>query len=844
VTEFCFSQTPIVRDRFQITQEQITDIVESDGQVKMRLQEQSTLVLFLMMVESHTQGLCCFVFLLTSFFTGTQLSMLVPMSLIVYALLEFKRAPKCYWFCVVVMTQFIMCMKFIYQLRFFCLANDTHNPEFFFYSIQPDARCLYDETLDNKMRSRTDWLFGIYKGGGSFSTLVFMNVLCLICVAIHERAMRRKGVWDLSEHKFDSTLDDYWIHYKQYRRRKFEHDRTGSDYYSILQSYRYRIWRSFPEPITKYYFALCPPNVHIKPDRSSYEDHNILHTLKPGRDYYTQIFCLQFVSILYAGYFFEDLASNIHISSITTALNFDMVLVLFFQTMIAVWDRSAYLLRSLKLKLLLQYFTVVYFNYLIFWKWPKKKAVGFLGNPHLMFYFLLKCAYWLISCFQIRSGYPTFDRHHSRLTRVKGYYRGVVFRIYKAIPFLFELKTLLDWVCTTTALDITELLKVEDMYGTLFIIQCNNIGWKEYRKRGQPMYQCYKIYYGAGIFLLLLALLLGPLFLFSSKNPSYTSNDIEQASVFVQLEGLQDMGTVSIVEITNFAKENVEPHQVHLTNQVDPRSQTVQKVQMNPYADAFWAISPPVERTLINTLHTSTSVALQLKWEFERKGPRGQDQSRSLSTIAPLAGTDAKGTLSEDEKQALLLTLTNGTRYRVSRPIHTYWHFTDNDPYEVYPNGKIATQDLELMFRKEDTDPFGYWSLGNVTNSTHNGIDYVIVLDKYIGQQFLDLSGLHLTSIFALYSVIIFSIGSIVRSQCTNSVKDIPTKDLLGVELLYRLVEAIKLANVQGNLYLEEQLFRVLVRIYRDPNLMIKLTRRRPESEEAVEELAMSPANE
>ena len=43
------------------------------------------------------------------------------------------------------------------------------------------------------------------------------------------------------------------------------------------------------------------------------------------------------------------------------------------------------------------------------------------------------------------------------------------FKIYKAIPFFFEIKTFMDWTFTDTSLDLFQWLKFEDIYGTLFV---------------------------------------------------------------------------------------------------------------------------------------------------------------------------------------------------------------------------------------------------------------------------------------------------------------------------------------------------------------------------------------
>lgn len=52
------------------------------------------------------------------------------------------------------------------------------------------------------------------------------------------------------------------------------------------------------------------------------------------------------------------------------------VAVLFLQILFVVWDRLNFLYRSVLMKVVLQYFQVVFFCYLMFMSWPKVGAAG------------------------------------------------------------------------------------------------------------------------------------------------------------------------------------------------------------------------------------------------------------------------------------------------------------------------------------------------------------------------------------------------------------------------------------------------------------------------------------
>jgi hypothetical protein len=59
--------------------------------------------------------------------------------------------------------------------------------------------------------------------------------------------------------------------------------------------------------------------------------------------------------------------------------------------------------------------------------------------------------------------------------------------------------------------------------------------------------------------------------------------------------------------------------------------------------------------------------------------------------------------------------------------------------------------------------------------------------------------------------------------------------DMNNVDDLQQLCEAIFVARSVGDLLREETMFRVLIRIYRSPEMLIKLTRRKPMPQQQVQ---------
>ena len=87
------------------------------------------------------------------------------------------------------------------------------------------------------------------------------------------------------------------------------------------------------------------------------------------------------------------------------------------------------------------------------------------------------------------------------------------------IPFLYELRALMDWMWTKTSLDIFNWLKMEDIYAHIFLIKCQRVqeGTQVYVS-GEPRRTTEKCLFGGGWLLLIVAVIFAPLVLFALSN--------------------------------------------------------------------------------------------------------------------------------------------------------------------------------------------------------------------------------------------------------------------------------------------------------------------------------------
>jgi hypothetical protein len=51
------------------------------------------------------------------------------------------------------------------------------------------------------------------------------------------------------------------------------------------------------------------------------------------------------------------------------------------------------------------------------------------------------------------------------------------------VPFLLELRALMDWMITDTSLSLSDWLQMEDIYSNIFVLKCFRWGEKVYRRK-------------------------------------------------------------------------------------------------------------------------------------------------------------------------------------------------------------------------------------------------------------------------------------------------------------------------------------------------------------------------
>lgn len=671
-------------------------------------------------IISQMDKICYLLMIINHIVNDNLLSLVFPLTLFLYALLENPIPLKGYWKFIIFYTITIIIIKYLYQLPIFC-----GSPPFTLFFYTGEAACISRGFNEVDLISRIDYIIGIHKFSGNASYPknqgFFVGVICdylvLIFLLFYRFLMEKLGFW---QHiKIEKSLFEIpQFHQKDHSADKFSRKKhqdledNAQDRYAlrmadlleirqeVLEKEKLGVLDRIFKGIKDFGLRVMPnylPGQHeIELIHGENHEKKMVPThctlIKPGKDYYSPAFAVCLLILAYFILFYQKMVGKKESISETLDNNSqfsgDLVLAILLILAWIIFDRVIYNLKkssnksaainknnnnsndsnnnniiskieddgklAIVYKIFIHIMIFVLVHYYLCFGLPIGARTFFCNSPYLVICYLFFTWYLYYSAYQIKFGYPENDTSQIFTTSTDVFTR-LAFKVYRAIPFLTELKAILDWTVIKTSLDLFQWIKLDDAYANLYLCKAEMAVRKE-NKPGTARNFWEKCSNGCCLVILLLLIIIGPILLFSTLNPILETNNVHSGAVTLELFLTQKQGSNATSHINSevfeiFRVENLEINSLDTNvfkklrqsfEGIESDSQNrVQTVTILPYSEKKWDISRPRLQDLQELLaEEKTHVFLTAKWNFLRTHPPGNEVSRGSNTI--LLGEKAK----------------------------------------------------------------------------------------------------------------------------------------------------------------------------------------------------------
>ena len=497
------------------------------GEIQARLLVgDSVFVLFLNLLLVNIDKITYFVFVLNHLSNANVLSLLLPVSIVIYAALEYPTAPSRYWKVMLYYTGLILMLKFLYQLPFFC-----GTPAFNFNNIFSTDDYSCDVYLNDPwtLTKRYDYIIGIVKFTGDSSYPVnrglfrglFWDVAAFMCLVLVRFAMDSAGVWNhvkiYNSFKYVPQLGEPFPNeYKQDPAETPVNAQNGSQVLTSIAEFPRPSVREEMKPIKATLLSFLRNMFTFNSQASGQAA-----IRKPGANYYKYMAPLSLVILLYFIFFYSQMVSSA--TSIADELNQSLfsggvVIALLICILYMLLERvmfisretifkrvienraegdeddddlkgedvkKAILSRGFFTKIVSHYVLVALVNAFFFYAMIRSLSQETHGNYVYIYIGYILCSLYLFfSAEQIRYGYPLVV--DTRFFHSTDDITVLLFKIYRAVPFLYEITSIMDWTASKTSLNLGQWMRVEDAYSNLFLVK-NSMESKKNRSIGIGM---------------------------------------------------------------------------------------------------------------------------------------------------------------------------------------------------------------------------------------------------------------------------------------------------------------------------------------------------------------------
>ncbi|KPU73593.1 uncharacterized protein Dana_GF15505, isoform D [Drosophila ananassae] len=808
---------------------------------------------------ANTDLICYIVVFINQVVNASLISLPLPLMVFLWGTLSLPRPTKTFWVTLIAYTQAIVLIKCIFQFKLIW-AN-------------------YQQ-LPNKPLS-TAKIFGVEEK----AHYAIYDLILLLVLFLHRYLLKSQGLWKSgykdTDHQFTkptASIDDREDsdNLSQPDSRQLNEDAAQKMSLQVSQA-------SLPGS-PEYSKTGINPLERTKYTSSLHKFFfSLVHKSRLATDVYALMFLCDFVNffVLLFGFTAFGTQQTESDEGVQTYLAENKVpipflIMLLVQFLLIVIDRALYLRKALVNKIIFHFFSVIGIHIWMFFVVPAVTERTFNSLAPPIIFYVIKCFYMLLSSYQIKSGYPKrilgnfFTKGFSMVNMI-------AFKVYMQIPFLYELRTILDWVCIDSTMTIFDWLKMEDIFSNIYLIRCTRQSETDFpAMRAQKKASLSKLLMGGTVVLLIVICIWGPLCLFALGNAVGTSNVPFHVSLSIRIGPYDPIYTTnnydSIFEINKTMYSEMtnayisDKQAVTFITGYDPAD--VAAVQLAGNSPSLWNIAPPDRQRLLNDLKNNHTLKARFSYSLTRKAPAkglkenvGDEHAISLdesfegraALIRMLSETHELDQTPIVDNTVNGTNATNATIPKILPPAEDIVVIPGMIPkfIKVLNSGDAAVvsvlnkknhdyRPLVIKMHRDNETNGLWWEIRDycedafytdtLSKFAYSNCTSGIVMYTFNDKKFPStFSFLTAGGIIGLYTTFVLLASRFMKSFIGGQNRKIMFEDLPYVDRVLQLCLDIYLVREALEFALEEDLFAKLLFLYRSPETLIKWTRPKEE---------------
>ncbi|XP_065092019.1 piezo-type mechanosensitive ion channel component isoform X12 [Ochlerotatus camptorhynchus] len=842
-------------------------------------QEHSVIVEFLQSawyaVLSHTDFICYFLVFLNQIKSSSLLSLPLPLMVTLWGTLTFPRPSKNFWVTLIAYTQTVVLLKCICQFEMLWWnqnpipPNQPFSPARLIGIEQKKGYATYDLALllvlfchRFILKSLGLWKSDFVEEPETSEGLYRLDTNDERTKALIKAAedaekdqetviIRQEKATELSMVKVEDRADDHAPDDTPNGNGNAlvcvtHHTEDSGDYFPQIVKHSFQ---KYTESVKSFFSQLL--------DRQS----------RKTADVYGYLFLCDFINFFVILFGFSAFGTQEGDGGVLSYFEENKVpmtflLMLIIQFFLIVVDRALYLRKYMVGKILFQFFLIIGLHIWMFFVLPSTTERSFNATNPPVYYYLIKCFYLLFSAYQIRCGYPArilgnFVTKGFTMINFTGY------KLFMTIPFLFELRTLMDWIWTDTSMTLFDWLKMEDIFANVYQLKCMRQLEEDLpAPRGQKKGALVKYLMGGGMMFGIILLIWFPLALFAFSNAVGEPNLPYDVSVTLRVGPYEPVYVMSAQDNNIHGLNDNQWGKFMLPYAKDKTALTflsnyepvdVAAVKLGANSTSIWNISPPDRARLLNDLNTTATLTCRFRYTISRKshskenpGIVSEEKAYELGPNDPvrpvlvqMLSTDSNISVTLPYMMPKFLKVKNSGNVR---PIHQLIKQANTDDSEE--NYRNITLRL-FQTHTNNTIPLFWWEVkencSDPSYATFANMPYADCISHLVMYMFNDkifpstISSIAAGGIIGIYSTLILVFSRMLRTSIFSGASSkIMFEDLPYVDRVLQLCLDIYLVRESLEFTLEEDLFAKLIFLYRSPETMIKWTR--PKNEEGDDE--------